>query len=68
MGKLINLELCKKLKFDRTDKRYLHNPEFTLENKTKHKILWDFDLQTDHEIQIKDYLTVLWPSCCMPIF
>ena len=34
-------ELCKRLKFDHTDKCYMHKPESVLENK-RHKILLDF--------------------------
>ena len=44
---LIHLELCKKVKFDHTNKWYMHNPESVLENET-HKVLWDFEIQTDH--------------------
>ena len=49
VGKVIHLELCKKLKFDHTTKWYLHNPESAPENET-HKIPWDFEIQTDHLI------------------
>ena len=42
-------ELCKKFKFDNTYKLYMHNPESVLENET-HKLIWDFDIQTDHLI------------------
>ena len=42
--KVIYGELCKKLKFDHTNKWYFYNPESLLENKT-HKILWDFEIQ-----------------------
>ena len=45
VGKVIHWELCKKLKFDYTNKWYIHNPESVLENKT-HKLLWDFEIQT----------------------
>ena len=48
-GKMISQELCKKLKFYHTAKRYLHKPESIPENKM-HKILWDFQIQTDHLI------------------
>ena len=34
MGKLIHLELCKRLKFDHTTKRDTHKPESVLKNKT----------------------------------
>ena len=50
VGKMIHRELCKRLKFVRTNKLYVHKPESVQENKT-HKILWDFEIQTDHLIQ-----------------
>ena len=31
------------------NKWYMHNPESVLENAT-HKLLWDFEMQTDHPI------------------
>ena len=46
---MIHRELCKKLKFDHTNEWYMRNPESVLENET-HKILWDFEIQTDHLI------------------
>ena len=49
VGKVIHWELCKKLKFDHTNKWYNDNPESVLKNET-HKLLWDFDIQTDHLI------------------
>ena len=49
VGKLIYWEECKKLKFDHTNKWCTHNPESVLENET-HKLLWDFEIQTDHLI------------------
>ena len=47
--KVIHWELCKKLKFDHTTKCYMHKPESVPENET-HKILWDFEIKTDHLI------------------
>ena len=44
--------MCKKLKFDHTNKRYMHNPEPVLENETN-KFLWDFEIQTDHIISAR---------------
>ena len=52
VGKVIHRELCKKFKFDHTNKWYMHNPTFVLENDT-HKLLWDFDIQTDHLISAR---------------
>ena len=44
---MIHWKLCKKFKFDHTNKWYMYNPASVLENDT-HKLLWDFDIQTDH--------------------
>ncbi len=41
--------IIKKFKFDHTNKWYMHNPAPVLENDS-HKLLWDFDIQTDHLI------------------
>ena len=49
VGEIISSELCKKLKFDHTNKWYMHNLDSVQENET-HKILWDFIIQTDHLI------------------
>ena len=49
VGKVINWEMCKKFKFDHTNKWYMHNPASVQENDT-HKLLWDFDIHTDHLI------------------
>ena len=43
---------CKKFKFDHTNKWYMHNLEFVLENET-HEILWDFEIQTHHLISAR---------------
>ena len=40
VGKVIHWEMCKKFKFDHTNKWYMHNPAPVLENAT-HKLLWD---------------------------
>ena len=52
VGKVIHLEMCKKFKFDHANKWYMRNPEPVLENDT-HKLLWDFDIQTDHLISAR---------------
>ena len=49
VGKVIHWEMCKKFKFDHTNKSYMHNPALVLENDT-HKLLWDFNIQTDNLI------------------
>ena len=43
VGKVIHWEMCKKFKFDHTNKWYMHNPAPVLENNT-HKLLWDFNI------------------------
>ena len=52
VGKVIHLELCKKFKFDYTNKWYMHNPESVLENET-HKLLCDFEIQTSQLISFR---------------
>ena len=52
VGKIIHWKLCKKLKFDHTNKWYMQNPESVQENET-HELFWDFDIQTDHLISAK---------------
>ena len=52
VGKRIPWELCKKFKFDPTDKSYMHNPESAKENET-HQVMLDFDTQTDHLISAR---------------
>ena len=52
VGKVIHWEICKKFKFDNTNKWYMHNPAPVLENDT-HKLLWDFDIHTDHLISTR---------------
>ena len=42
-------EMCKKFLFDHANKWYMHYLAPILENNT-HKLLWDFDIQTDHLI------------------
>ena len=49
VGKVIHGELSKKFKFDHTNKSYMNNQDSVLENET-HKLLWDFEIQTDHLI------------------
>ena len=49
---MIHLEICKKQKFDQTNKQYMHNPAFVPENDT-HKQLCDLDIQTEHLISAR---------------
>ena len=44
---MIHWELCKKYKFNQTNKWYMQHLLSVLENET-HKLPWDFDIQTDH--------------------
>ena len=52
VGKVIYWEMCKKFKFDHTNKWYMHKPAPVLENDT-HKLLWDFGIHTDHLISAR---------------
>ena len=52
VGKVIHWEMCKKFKFDNTNKWYMHKPASVLENNTR-KLLWYFDIQTDHLISTR---------------
>ena len=47
--KLNNNSMCRKFQFGHTNKWYMQNPAPVLENDT-HKLLWDFNIQTDHII------------------
>ena len=47
VGKVIHWEMCKKFKFDHTNKCYMHNPAPVL---ATHKLLWDYNIHTDHLI------------------
>ena len=42
VSKVIHWEMCKKFRFDHTNKWYMHNPTPVLEKNT-HKLLWDFN-------------------------
>ena len=54
MGKVIHWEMWKKFKFNHVNKWYMHNSASVQENDT-HKLLWDFEIQTDHLISAKPY-------------
>ena len=49
VDKVIHWEMYKKFKFGHTNKWYMQDPAPVLENDT-HKLLWDFNIQTDHLI------------------
>ena len=60
VSQVIHWELCKKFEFDHTNKWYMHNQEYDLENEM-YKLFWDFELQTDHLISIirSDHLIII---------
>ena len=49
VGKVVHWKMCRKFQFDHTNKWYMHNSAPVLENDS-HKLLWDFNIQTDHLI------------------
>ena len=49
MGKVIHWESCKELKFDQTNKWFMHEYESVLKNEI-HKVLWDFEIQIYNRI------------------
>ena len=50
--KVIYWELCKRLTFAHTDKRYMHKTESVLENKMD-EIIWESEIQMDHQISAR---------------
>ena len=52
VGKVFHWEMCKNFKFDHAKKWHMHNPTSILEDDT-HKLLWDFDIHTDHLISLR---------------
>ena len=44
--------MMKRLKFDHTDKLYMHKLKSIQENET-HKYPWDFEINMDHLISVK---------------
>ena len=50
VGTVTHWVMCKKFKFDLTNKWYRHNPAPVLENDT---LLWDFLIHTDHIISVR---------------
>ena len=49
VAKGIRWEICKKFKFELTNKGCMHNSAPVQENSTR-KLLWDLDIHTDHII------------------
>ena len=52
------LGIMKKSKIDHTTKLYMHKTESILDNES-HKILWGFEIQTDHLIPVRRLNIVL---------
>ena len=52
VGKVNHWEMCKKFKFDYTNKGYMHNPAPVQENDT-HKLQLDFDIHKNHLISTR---------------
>ena len=52
VGKVIHWKLYNMFKIDYMNMWFMHNLEYILENK-KHKLLWDYEIQTDHLISAK---------------
>ena len=46
------LGYVQEIQFDHANKWYMHNPAPVLETNTN-KLLWDFDIQTDHLISVR---------------
>ena len=49
---MIHLELCKRPRLGYADKWNMHKPESIQENE-KQNILWNFEMQTNHQISIR---------------
>ena len=59
VGNVIHGEICKKFKFDHTNKWYMHNQAPVQENDL-HGLLWYFDIHTDHLISARrPYLIII---------
>ena len=52
VARIIHRELCIKYGFSTAEQWYEHNPEKVLESREV-KILWNFSVQTDHEIEAR---------------
>ena len=52
VGKRIHWEMCRKNRIEVKPNRYEHQPEAVQENE-RYKILWDFNIQTDHVIEAR---------------
>ena len=52
VGEVIHREMWKKFRFEHANKWCMHNLALVQENDT-HKLLWDFDIETDHLISAR---------------
>ena len=52
LGKIIHWKLSRKCNFEAVHRWYEHEPERFLENED-YKILWDFSIQTDHDVEAR---------------
>ena len=52
IDKVIRWDMCKNFKFDYKNKWYMRKQAPVQENNT-HKLLWDFDIHTDHKISAR---------------
>lgn len=52
LGKRVHWEICHRLQFQTKEHWYEHVPETVLEN-NEFKLLWDFNIQTDHVIEAR---------------
>ena len=52
VGKVIHWKLCKKFRFDHTNKWYMHNPASAQENETR-KLLSNCDIQKGHQMSTR---------------
>ncbi|XP_068707395.1 uncharacterized protein [Montipora foliosa] len=50
VGQVIHWKFCQKFNIPCKDKWYVHDPEGVIEN-DQVKVLWDFRIQTDHQIE-----------------
>ena len=52
VARAVHWDLSEKYGFERSERRYDHVPDSVLENED-YKMLWDFSVRTDHEIEAR---------------
>ena len=52
VGRRIHWNICRKFGLHVSEKWYNHEPESVVENDT-YKVLWDFNIQTEHDIEAR---------------